>query len=92
MEKQGRTEGKVPESYQNLIRVVGWEGMMNLCREYGGEVLYIPKLDRLDATKRREEIRKEWNGRNTAELARKYGRSTRWIQKMVEGMSLADRD
>lgn len=92
MERQGRTGGKAPEIYQNLIRVVGWDGMMNLCREYGGEVLYIPKLDRLNATQQREEIRAAWNGRNTAELARKYGRSTRWIQRMVEGVSLADRE
>ena len=50
-------------------------------------MLYIPKLDRLQASRRIERIRAEWNGRNNEELARKYGVSTRWVQKAVEGLA-----
>lgn len=76
---------EIPEAYQNLVRVIGWDAMLRLCQEYGGEVLYIPKLDRLTAAKQRELICKEWNGYNTVDLARKYNCSIRWIQKVVEG-------
>lgn len=78
---------KLPETYQNLVRVIGMEATLQLCREYGGSVLYIPKLDRLQSTQRLARIRAEWTGRNNEALARKYGVSTRWVQKAVEGMA-----
>ena len=54
----------LPETYQNLVRVIGMDAALRLCGEYGGSVLYIPKLDRLQASRRIERIRAEWNGRN----------------------------
>ena len=72
----------LPETYQNLVRVIGMDAALRLCGEYGGSVLYIPKLDRLQASRRIER-----NGRNNEELARKYGVSTRWVQKAVEGLA-----
>lgn len=80
-------EGKgLPRQYRNLVRVIGTDAMLRLCREYGGEVIYIPKLDKLLSAKRGEVIRAEWNGSNTVELARKYGVTIRTVQKEVEGI------
>ncbi len=75
---------EIPKPYQNLIQVIGWEATVQLCQVYGGEAMYIPKPDRLEAAKRRYLIRKEWNGHNTIELAKKYGHSVRSIQHIVE--------
>ena len=77
------TEG-LPKQYQNLVRVIGSDAATRLCQEYGGEVVYIPKIDRIEAAKQRDLIRAEWNGRNAAALARKFGKSVRWVQKVVE--------
>lgn len=81
-----KTEKRVPRPYENLVRVIGAEATLRLCQEYGGEVLYIPKVDKLDALTRNASIRRKWNGRNAAELAKEYGVSVRWIQKTVEGL------
>lgn len=43
-------------------------------REYwGGQKVYIPKRDRMALEERNREIRKRWNGRNTADLCREFG-------------------
>ncbi len=62
-----KTEKRVPRPYENLVRVIGAEATLRLCQEYGGEVLYIPKVDKLDALTRNASIRQKWNGRNAAE-------------------------
>lgn len=77
-------EQEVPQQYQDLVRVIGLEATMRLCREFGGTDTYIPKVDGLLAAKQRELIRSEWNGYNAEQLARKYGVSARWIRKIVE--------
>lgn len=76
----------LPGTFHDLARVIGAEAALRLCREFGGSVLYIPKLDRLRASRRLASIRAEWNGRNNQALARKYGVSTRWVQKAVAGL------
>lgn len=76
---------QLPTQYQDLVRVIGLEATIRLCREYGGTDTYIPKVDGLLAAKQRELIRKEWNGYNSEALARKYGVTARWIRKIVEG-------
>lgn len=49
----------------------------------GGAHLYIPHKRPEDRKRVREAICERFNGRNTAELAREYGVSTRWVRKMV---------
>lgn len=84
MDKQ-KDSFPLPNQYQELVRVIGLEATVRLCREYGGTDTYIPKVDGLLAAKQRELIRREWNGYNGEALARKYGVSVRWIRKIVEG-------
>lgn len=49
-----------------------------LCSEYGGERHYIPQR-----MGRRGIIYKEYNGRNAAELSRKYAISARTVARIV---------
>lgn len=84
MAETDRSEMDVPKQYQELVRVIGLEATMRLCREFGGTDTYIPKLDKLMTAKQRELIRQEWNGHNAEQLARKYGCTARWIRKVVE--------
>jgi Mor family transcriptional regulator len=51
-------------------------------REYGGEAVYISKLDR-DA--RRETILREFNGRNRKELCAKHGLSRTQFYEILKG-------
>ena len=53
-------------------------------KTYGGETLYFPKGQELDATLRHHSIYKEFNGRNHASLAKKYGVSTQWVYSIIK--------
>lgn len=83
MDKQGNSF-PLPARYRDLVRVIGLEATIRLCREYGGTDTYIPKVDGLLAAKRHALIRREWNGYNCEALARKYGVTARWVRKIVE--------
>lgn len=80
-----RRPEEYPRQYQELIRIIGLEATLALCRELGGEERYIPKTDQLDAYLQQERIRREWNGVNNRYLARKHRVSVRYIRKLVEG-------
>ena len=80
-----RKPEEFPRQYQELIRIIGLDATLALCREMGGDERYIPKTDLLEAYIQQERIRREWNGVNGRYLARKYKVSVRWIRKLMEG-------
>jgi Mor family transcriptional regulator len=69
----------------DIARVIGEDAMRKLCREYGGEVIYIPKLDSIDGLATARRIREDYNGANAVLLARRHNLSVRRIQQIVEG-------
>ena len=77
------TREMLPEAHRRLSEVIGIEAMIRLCEAYGGAPLYIPKLDALNAARRDERIRAEYDGMNTQALARQYGVSSRTVQTVV---------
>ncbi len=84
------TREMLPEAHRRLSEVIGIEAMIRLCEAYGGAPLYIPKLDALNAARRDERIRAEYDGMNTQVLAQRYGVSRRTVQAVVS--QAADRD
>ena len=77
------TGDMLPEAHRRLAEVIGMEAMLQLCETYGGAPLYIPKLDALVAAQRALRIRAEYDGANTAKLARHYGVSMRTVQTIL---------
>ncbi len=77
------TREMLPEAHRRLSEVIGIEATIRLCEAYGGAPLYIPKLDALNAARRDERIRAEYDGMNTQVLARRYGVSRRTVQAVV---------
>lgn len=75
---------QTPESFNQLVDILGEGAARKLCEAVGGEAIYIPKLDTVDNARRILDIRAEFNGANTPFLARKYGLTTRRIQQIVE--------
>lgn len=78
---------KRPESYNQLVEIIGDEAARKLCEAVGGEAIYVPKLDTVDNAQRIMDIRAEYNGANTPMLSRKYGLTTRRIQQIVDASS-----
>ena len=75
---------ELPEPYNALAVEIGIENVYKIAKMYGGGYTYFPKLDTLMIPKRNSSIRKEFNGYNAKELARKYNLSVRWVEKICE--------
>lgn len=68
-----------------LAEVIGLDGFKNLVREFGGTSrLYVPTLDTVVLPVRDELIRREYDGTNAMELARKWNLTERWIYEIVK--------
>ena len=75
--------GGLNDVYRELCDLVGYENMLKLYAQYKGfQVNFPTRLYSKDYV--REVLKKEYNGSNTKELARKLGYSERWIRKIVE--------
>ncbi|MCC4114669.1 hypothetical protein LLG90_04805 [Aromatoleum toluclasticum] len=62
---------------RNMVRWIG--------KLAGGDVFYCPKTVKLDRIRRREAIRREFNGRNRDELCRRYRISRSTFYSIIGG-------
>mgnify|MGYP002579178365 CR=1 FL=1 len=76
---------RIPPQYRNLIDTIGEEATRKLCATYGGEAIYIPKLDAWHVAERAAKVAKDWNGCNLRKLARENHLTVRSVQRMVQG-------
>lgn len=74
---------QLPQPYQSLASQIGLEYAMIIAEEFGGTHVYFPKLDTVIRDARDTKIKKEFNGRNYKELARKYNLTEIWVRKIV---------
>lgn len=70
------------EFYRELDDLVGEEAMLNIYQQYKGMQISIPThlYDRKLAS---QKIITEYNGCNKQALARKYGYSQKWVQRVL---------
>lgn len=72
-------------SARELAEAIGMEGFVRLVDTYGGmSNLYVPVAEQLVRPVRDEMIRREYNGRNVCELARKWDLTDRSIREIVK--------
>lgn len=74
---------ELPETYQEVAGVIGMAAALHLARLFGGCPLHIPKLDRLLVPARDRRIHAEYDGANSAALARRYSLSKRHVQTIL---------
>lgn len=77
---------KYPESYYTIADIIGDEAARKLCEAMGGDTVYLPKPESLDAADKAERIRAEYNGTNIKELALKYNLTRMRVYQLVEGL------
>ncbi len=51
----------------------------------GGSTVYVRNARLLQRERLAQEVRAKFTGRNTRALAREYGVSVRWVQRLLEG-------
>lgn len=74
----------LPEECRQIAELIGLPALMELVRARGGEYIYLPKPESLQAAARNREIRKKFNGRNYRELAREHNLTVRWVRAIVD--------
>lgn len=68
---------------RQLAEIVGMQSYRRLIETFGGVSLYIPKPDSFEVMARNEQLRREFDGYNFRELARKYNLSEVWVRSLV---------
>ncbi len=70
-----------PESFRDVVEVLGVEATFKLCENFGGMPLYIPKSDNIRKRLRDIGIQKEYkNGATVEELCKKYNLTSPYIR------------
>ncbi|MDV0430513.1 Mor transcription activator family protein [Lactiplantibacillus sp. DA1] len=75
--------------YRGIAELLGTEAMLKLHTHYRGMQMTIP-IHLYDRQLVAQSLRKQYNGHNGYELARKYGYSQRWVTKMLRQASQTD--
>jgi len=70
-------------SYRELAELIGIENTIKIYDKYGGGYLSLPKKF-LDDDYIHQQILHEYNGKNTQELAKKYGYTYSWVRKLIK--------
>lgn len=73
----------IPDGLREIVPIVGIKSAIDLAKHFGGQHIYFPKIDKTLSLQRDKKIRKEFNGSNHRELARKYDLSENWIRRIV---------
>jgi len=72
-----------------LLRMLGYDGLYSLSEAYGGSSLYVPTIKRLFQDCMEQAIVEEFNGFNSKALAVKFGVCERTIHNIMERRSHA---
>lgn len=71
------------DDQRELAELVGIEAYKKIVERFGGNYIYIQKLDTYQRLLRNEDIRKRFNGYNFKELAHLYSLTTNQIRSIV---------
>ena len=91
MEKPSDTVLKLIEespliSIQSLLEVLDVENVYKLMSAYGGDTIFIPKMDKILIAVRNENIKNDfYSGISYSNLVNKYGLSDRQIKNILNG-------
>ncbi|GMQ61184.1 MULTISPECIES: Mor transcription activator family protein [Vallitalea] len=76
------------EKNKELAEIIGLDNLLELCKIYGGDSIYVNKLDELLKVVRDRKIKKEYNRYNLKEVAKKYNLTTKRIKQIVSDNSI----
>ena len=76
---------KILPPYDTFIELLGYDGLCRMSDFFGGSTLYIPTKKRIFSGCFAEAMKKEYNGRNLKELAKKYEVCERTARYTVTG-------
>lgn len=73
----------LPTIFQEMAEDVGMHVVRYLFEFWGGTVIYVPTMSRIERAYLHEQIRSKYNGQNEHELSKTFGVSRAIIRKAV---------
>ena len=71
-------------SVQDLLECLDTESIYKLMMTYGGETIFVPKIDKVLKMERNEKIKNDFNaGLSQRQLVKKYGITARYLRKLL---------
>lgn len=80
---------ELPEVYQTIAELIGFDNMVILAEQFDGEYVYFPKVETFKRYKRNRKIIDEFNGVNYKALARKYGLTETHVRTIIKDSGTA---
>lgn len=77
------TPDMLPIPHNRYAEAMGVIGFLNLCKEFGGITIYVPKVENAFKDVIFNKVREEFNGYNHQKLALKYHLSERTIRNII---------
>ncbi|MEG2869842.1 MAG: Mor transcription activator family protein, partial [Terrisporobacter sp.] len=78
------TKDDIPYNLHFMVDIIGYKNFLEICKVYGGEILYIPVYKNVIRGDRNREMVKIYNGRNISDLSKKYGISKQQVKRLLE--------
>jgi Mor family transcriptional regulator len=75
----------LPEDFRDIAENIGLDAAVKLFELRGGETIYLCKLETVRRNARNRSIKREFNGRNYRELAKKHRLTVSMIRQIVNG-------
>ncbi len=79
------TAKDLPAQYHEMVELIGVENTLKLAEKYPKQPFYFIGLETVMEKKKKDYIRKKFNGSNHKELARATGYSERWVYDILKG-------
>lgn len=77
--------GRGEQAFARLAEVIGMEHAKRLCKQFGGDRLYIPNLHHHFIAQRNRRIVTSYNsGTTIAELVKEHEMSDRWVREILK--------
>lgn len=77
------TVDELPQPYRKMAELIGVPMTLQLAQHFGGTYEYMPKFDKAVGQARDRIIRREFDGANYKDLARKYNLTETYIRGLT---------
>ncbi len=78
----------IPYDLHIMVDIIGWENFLDICKMYGGTLVYIPVYRKVLMGERNRAIIKEYNGKNIDKLRIKYGISENQLKQLLKDVNI----
>ena len=80
---------ELPDTFQRIVDMVGYQNMLVLVANCGGDYLYVPKLDQLERQLRDQNLMHDYAvGRTAQQLAHKYNLSVVQVYEIIKQQNI----